>query len=91
MNEVTVTELARGLSEFINRATYRREEFLITRGGKPVAALSPIPSGVRISDLERTLAGLPQLSPEDVIEFESDLARLRYAHNEPVPDPWPSS
>ena len=91
MNEITITELARGLSDFINRATYRREEFLITRGGKPVAALSPVPSGIRIRDLEQTLAGLPELSPGDAAGFGTDLARLRRAHNEPVTDPWPSS
>jgi antitoxin (DNA-binding transcriptional repressor) of toxin-antitoxin stability system len=88
MKEVTVTEFARGLSEFINRATYRREEFLITRGGKPVAALSPAPSGVRVSDLSETLSSLPKLDGEDIAAFESDLSTDRDENNSPVIDPW---
>lgn len=88
MSEVTVTELARGLSDFINRATYRREEFVIMRNGKPVATLSPVPTGIRVSDLERTLSDFPALPSEDLASFESDLAAARDANNEPVTDSW---
>lgn len=88
MNEITVTELARGLSEFINRATYRREEFLIVRGGKPVATLSPAPAGVRIGDLAQVLSNLPHLSDEELDGFESDVTEARNAQNQPVVDPW---
>ena len=91
MKEVTATEFARGLSEFINRATYRREEFLITRGGKPVATLSPAPTGVRVSDLTEILSNLPNLDEEDITAFESDLSADREANNSPVIDPWESS
>ena len=91
MSEVTVTDLARNLSEFLNRATYRREEFVITRGGKPVATLSPVPSGVRISDLERVLCGLPDLAPGDLAGMASDLVDARKVGNDPTSDPWPSS
>lgn len=88
MKEITVTELARGLSEFINRATYRREEFLITRGGKPVAALSPAPAGIPVSDLERVLSELPRLSVDDISAFEADLEEARSAGNDTITDPW---
>ena len=91
MSKITITELSRGLSDFINRATYRQEEFLIMRGGKPVATLSPVPAGVRGQDLERTLAGMPSLAPEDLSAFEDDLEEARKAGNEPLTDPWPSS
>lgn len=91
MSEVTVTDLARNLSDYLNRATYRREEFVITRGGKPVATLSPVPSGVRISDLERVFSGLPDLAPGDLAVMESDLVSAREAGNDPTSDPWPSS
>jgi hypothetical protein len=36
MKAITVTELSRGLSDFINRANYRAETFVILRGGKAV-------------------------------------------------------
>ena len=45
----------------VNRVTWRGEEFIITRGGKPVAALSPLPSSVRVGDLGKVLAALPSI------------------------------
>lgn len=91
MKKVTVTEFARGLSDFINRATYRKEEFLITRGGKAVAALSPAPTGVRIRDLAKTLNDLPRLQPDDLSSLEADLEVARSSNNQPLTDPWESS
>ena len=88
MKEVTVTELARSLSDYLNRAIYRQEEFLITRGGKAVAALSPVPAGVKVSDLKDVLAALPSLAPNDAAEFEGDLEEVRQDQNEPVIDKW---
>ncbi|MFT5465309.1 MAG: antitoxin (DNA-binding transcriptional repressor) of toxin-antitoxin stability system [Verrucomicrobiales bacterium] len=90
MTEVSVTELARGLSDFINRATYRHEEFLIIRGGKPVAALSPVPTGSRVSDLETVLSELPSLAIDDLSAFDSDVAGARDHLNDDVTDPWQS-
>lgn len=40
-NHITATELARSLSDILNRVRYRRESFLIERAGEPVAALAP--------------------------------------------------
>jgi len=89
MSEITVTELARSLSDFINRATYRGEEFVVLRGGKPVARLSPVPSGVRVADLSAVFGGvLPSLDPGDVDEFARDLDKIRHENNEPVADRW---
>ncbi len=90
MKKVTTTELARGLSDFINRATYRKEEFLITRGGKPVATLSPAPTGVRVRDLADTLAGLPSLETDDIERMNEDLSEVREYGNQPLKDPWES-
>ena len=88
MKEVTVTELSRSLSDYLNRATYRQEEFLITRGGKAVAALSPVATGVKVADLKDVLSGLPNLASSDVDQFESDLNEIRKDQNEPVLDKW---
>jgi antitoxin (DNA-binding transcriptional repressor) of toxin-antitoxin stability system len=86
MKEVTVTEFARGLSEFIDRTTYHREEFLIIRRGKTIAVLSPAPSAVRVSDLRETLSNLPKLDDDDITAFESDLSTDRAENNAPVID-----
>ncbi len=86
MKKVTTTELARCLSDFINRATYRKEEFLITRGGKPVAALSPAPTGVRVRDLADTLASLPSLESDDIERMNEDLSEIRKYGSQPLTD-----
>ena len=90
MKEITVTELARGLSDFINRASYRGETFVIMRGGKPVAQITPTPAGARVKDLPAIFASLPPLDTDDVDAFGEDLDRAREAMNEPVEDAWDS-
>ena len=91
MSKITVTELARGLSEVINRATYRGEEFLVFRGGKPVVRISPVPSGVRMKDLPAIFdGGLPPLDAGDLDDFARDLDRVRKEMNEPVGSSWDS-
>lgn len=91
MSEITVTELARGLSEVINRTTYRGEEFLVIRGGKPVARISPVPAGLRMKDLPTILdRGLPPLDAGDLDDFAADLGKIRREMNEPVGNAWDS-
>jgi prevent-host-death family protein len=90
MTEITVTELARQLSDFVNRVTWRGEEFVITRGGKPIAALSPVPSSVRVGDLGDVLSALPSLTDNDLDDFEATTTQARKAHNDKLVDPWQS-
>lgn len=90
MTEISTTELARQLSDFVNRVTWRGEEFIIMRGGKPVATLSPVPSGTRVCDLPGILSTLPPLPPTDLEEFEKDVTNIRRDHNQQVLDPWQS-
>ena len=90
MNEITITELSRNLSDFINRATYRGESFSIIRGGKAVAQITPAPTGARVNDLAHIFAALPGLDANDVDRFEKDLDAIRAASNEPVRTAWDS-
>lgn len=90
MTEITVTELARQLSDFVNRVTWRREEFVITRGGKPVASLSPVPSSVRVADLGDVLTHLPTLAEGDLEDFEEATLIAREGFSDPLADPWQS-
>ena len=39
--KITATELAKSLSDVLNRVRYRRESFLVERNGEAVAALTP--------------------------------------------------
>lgn len=73
----SVTTVARHFAEYINRVAFRGERFVLMRGNKPVAELSPVPVGMRVRDLPALLASLPRLSEEDATAFEADLAVSR--------------
>lgn len=72
--EATVTDVLRHFADYINRVAYRGESFVLLRGGKPIAHLSPVPSGGRLGDLPALLASLPRLTENDAREFADDLA-----------------
>ena len=87
----TVTDLLRNFSDYINRVAYRGERFVLIRGGKAVAELSPLPTGTRLAELPAVLESLPRLSPEDVDALEADLERARSERSaHPDPDRWES-
>jgi antitoxin (DNA-binding transcriptional repressor) of toxin-antitoxin stability system len=39
---ITATELAKNLSDILNRIRYRGERFVVQRNGEPVASLGPV-------------------------------------------------
>lgn len=73
----TVTEVLRNFADYINRVAYRGDRFVLVRGGKPVAELSPVPSGTRLGELPALLESLPRLSEAEAQDFADDLARAR--------------
>ncbi len=74
---VTVTEFARNFSRFIHRVAVARERFVLIKGGRPVAEVSPPPPGLRLGELRQMLAELPRLSAEDAGAFADDLQTAR--------------
>jgi hypothetical protein len=61
------------------------------RGKKPVAELSPVPTGRSLRELPDLLASLPRLSEEEAAGFEEDIAAMRADLSRlPVRDPWES-
>jgi antitoxin (DNA-binding transcriptional repressor) of toxin-antitoxin stability system len=88
---VTVTEVLRNFADYINRVVYRGERFVLVRGGRPVAELSPIPAGGRLGDLPALLASLPHLSPGDADDLAKELDEARRSLDAvPPEDPWAS-
>jgi antitoxin (DNA-binding transcriptional repressor) of toxin-antitoxin stability system len=73
----SVTDVLRNFSDYINRVAYRGEGFVLIRGGKAVAELSPVPAGTRLADFPALLESLPHLPDEDLDAFASDLDRGR--------------
>lgn len=91
-SEVSVTEFARNLSDFINRVAYRGERFIIVRSSRAVGELTPVPSARRLGDLPAVLEGLPHLTDDDADNFARDVAKARSElAGEPIVDPWASS
>ena len=61
MNEVGLFDAKNKLSELVDRAE-RGEETVITRRGKPVAKLVPMPPGRDIEKARRAAEGIRQLA-----------------------------
>jgi antitoxin (DNA-binding transcriptional repressor) of toxin-antitoxin stability system len=88
---LSVTEIARGFSEYLNRVAYRHERFILLRGHKPVAELRPIPCGRLLGELDAVLQSLPSLSVAEAGELAADIDAARSGlPQERLDDPWGS-
>lgn len=87
----SVTDVLRNFSDYINRVAFRGERFILVRGGRPVAELSPVPVGTRLGDLASLLASLPELGETEAAAFERDVdgARAELSGHGPE-DRWES-
>jgi antitoxin (DNA-binding transcriptional repressor) of toxin-antitoxin stability system len=89
--KLSVTEVVRHFSEYINRITYRGEHFLLLRGKKAVAELKPAPTGKHLEELPDLLRSLPHLSKTEADEFAADILKARkILSKEKLRDPWES-
>jgi prevent-host-death family protein len=58
---ISATEAARNFSDIVNRVVYRREEFVIERGGEPVCRIVPAgPPRCTLGDLSKLLSAIPK-------------------------------
>ncbi len=88
---LSVTEMVRGFSDYINRVVYRRESFILLKGRKPVAELRPVQVGIKLSELDALLKSLPALRPEEADAFAADIEAARQEmRGEELRDPWQS-
>jgi antitoxin (DNA-binding transcriptional repressor) of toxin-antitoxin stability system len=84
---ITATELARNLSDILNRVRYRGERFRVERNGELVATIEPPVGRVfTVADFRRELGHLkiPVGLGRDIVEGRRALGRL-------PEDPWRSS
>lgn len=75
--KLTVTEMIRNFSEYINKIIYRREKFILLKGKKPAAELKPVPSSFSLGELQKTLSALPKLSDNEAADFLNDVKEIR--------------
>ncbi|MGH7813037.1 MAG: type II toxin-antitoxin system Phd/YefM family antitoxin [Candidatus Binataceae bacterium] len=70
-SRISATEAARGFSELMNRVRYRRESFVVERGGKPICEIVPAgPAGITAGEFAELLRSLPHPGKEylDLVE-----------------------
>jgi antitoxin (DNA-binding transcriptional repressor) of toxin-antitoxin stability system len=86
--KATVTEVARGFSDYVNRVAYGNEKFILVRGGRSVAELKRCDTNVKLSELPHILAQLPSLSEDEVEAFQNDLKDIHNAVEMETSNPW---
>ena len=66
VRRLSATELAKRLSDVLNRVHYQRETVIVERGGKALCQLTPVPGSLdfRLSDLVALLDSLPSAGEE---------------------------
>ena len=89
---VTAAELARRLSDVLNRVRYRGERFVVERNGEPVAVLAPPepeapPASPTLRELASHLGGLELPGKGYAADLEAAQAAGRPA---PEPPAWPT-
>lgn len=87
--KITATELARNLSDILNRVRYRNESFKVVRNGEVVAELSPAQPEKRLTvgEFLRIWPALPK--PDE--DYWKDLEAIHNAQGILTPPRWPSS
>ena len=85
--KITATELAKSLSDILNRVRYRGERFVIERNGEPIASLVPTaPVGITMGELAALLANLPR--PDE--GFADDLEAIQASQPKASMPEWPN-
>ena len=89
--KVTVTKVSKNFSDYINRVADRGEHFVLIKGKREVAKISPVIRGKDLSELPEILSKLPKLSDQELDSFSKDLSEIRkQSEKEKMRDPWAS-
>jgi prevent-host-death family protein len=75
MKTVNATEVARNFSEVLDGVEHRHQTYVVTRGGKPIARITPVPSANGL-EVKRLLRGHAADSswPEELATLRAGLA-----------------
>ena len=85
---ISATELAKGLSDVLNRIRYRGERFVIERNGQAIATLAPLEEKrtLTLGEFVELLDSLPK--PDD--GFADDLEAIQAEQKKAELRDWPS-
>jgi len=78
-NYNSVTDVTRNFSDYLNRADYGREHFLLFRGEKVIAEINHPPKSRMASELPERLDSLPELSKNNSDNFISEIKKMQSA------------
>jgi hypothetical protein len=71
--EITVTDVARNLSDFFSRIHYQGTGALVVKGGKPLVKVTSARRLKTCRELAVLWPTLPQVPTEEAVRFERDL------------------
>lgn len=86
--KISATELARGLSDVLNRVKYRGERFVVIRNGEPIAKIEPTHDKrwMTLEELSERFANVQ--IPDD--GFADDLEEIQHSQQAAEFPDWPS-
>ena len=88
---ISATDVVRKFSDILNSIKYRGNHYIILRGGKPVASISPVEKPIKektLGELKELLKKLPRLGDE-AERFEKDMkAIIKHQPLMPEKDQW---
>jgi prevent-host-death family protein len=83
--KITATELARNLSDILNRVRYKGEHFLVIRNGEEIARLDPRPEHPKMTlgEMVEIIRNAPSPDPD----YWKDVEEARRLMNQPLEPP----
>ena len=86
---ITATDLAKRLSDVLNRVRYQGERFTIERNGERIATLAPAgaPAGITMREVVERMGADFALLDED---FAADLEQVQREQSIIEPPAWPN-
>ncbi len=87
--KITATELARSLSDVLNRVRYRGERFIVVRNGETVATIEPTATPSKITTLGEFLEWLKETPLPDP-DFAKDVEEIIANQPKAIFPEWPS-
>jgi len=83
--EVTSTEVARHLGDYLARVRHTGDRFILTKSNRPIAELGPVPGG-RGTTLTKLWEAMREVEVDE--DFAEDLERVNAADTV-MENPWP--
>lgn len=91
MPVISLSEFHRHLSRLIRRVADRSEHLILSRSGRPVAEVRPVPEGRSLQQAFELLNRLPKFNEEEAQDFARDIEQGRRSLGEDqIRDVWDS-